>query len=573
MSLSRAAVCWLALVVGAPALAGNAQAAGAEAHPEAELVLPDLPPVELRIEAEAPSVAAAAPEVTGTFEPKPAAPVAAPLAAALDLGLPPVPEASVTFTLADQMAEALASRLADAKLQLHPRISRREREAMTAFYAIGGFKPLWTEGKTWTPAARGLIERLARAPEEGLDSFDSAIPALGSQDKSSGDLAEAELKLSAASVVYARDARGARIEPGRLSRLITPKLDIPGADAVLTNLASAKDPGAALAAYNPRHPGYQALKAKLAELRAAGSSGSRLEGDILANMERWRWMPAELGRRHILVNIPEYRLRVVDGGRSIYEARVIVGKPETPTPLFSDTMEHAIVNPSWSVPPSIFKNEFFSDPAYAASRGYEVVRTKSGISIRQPPGERNALGFVKFMFPNQHAVYLHDTPNRSLFGAERRAFSHGCVRLDQPFRFGQIVLGDEWTETRLRSLIGKGERTIRLPEKIPVHLAYFTVTVDDSGHLRQLPDLYAVNNKVRVALGLASDGIKVAEAPRPKQARPAPSPAARAAAREAAAYQGWRTQQSQRKLVQRAETVVRAPTPQFEPPFGWWVAR
>jgi len=108
-------------------------------------------------------------------------------------------------------------------------------------------------------------------------------------------------------------------------------------------------------------------------------------------------------------------------------------------------MEYAIVNPSWNVPPSILKNEFLprlaADPLYAARRGYEVIRRNGQIAIRQPPGERNALGFIKFMFPNQHAVYLHDTPNRSLFSAERRAFSHGCVRVDQPFRLADVVLG------------------------------------------------------------------------------------------------------------------------------------
>ena len=248
-------------------------------------------------------------------------------------------------------------------------------------------------------------------------------------------------------------------------------------------------------------------------------------------MERWRWLPADMGRRHIWVNVPEFKLRLVADGRPIHEARVIVGKPETPTPLFSDTMEHAIVNPSWYVPPSIFKNEFYSDPAYAASRGYQVVRTRDGgISVRQPPGERNALGFIKFMFPNQHAVYLHDTPNRSLFNAQKRAFSHGCVRLDQPFRFGEFVLGPEWSEGRLRSLIGKGERTIRLPEKIPVHLTYFTLVADDKGELHQIADLYAVNNKVRLALGLPSDGTRVAAEAKPqRQARRRAPPRAQTA--------------------------------------------
>ncbi|HEX2137849.1 MAG TPA: L,D-transpeptidase family protein [Microvirga sp.] len=228
-------------------------------------------------------------------------------------------------------------------------------------------------------------------------------------------------------------------------------------------------------------------------------------------MERWRWLPAELGERHILVNVPEYRLRIVERGSVVHQTRVIVGKPESPTPIFSDEMEHVIVNPSWTVPPSILRKEFLPalarDPFYAERRGFKVIRRGDGISIQQPPGERNALGFIKFIFPNQHAVYLHDTPNRSLFGAERRAFSHGCVRVDQPFRLAEEVLGrsGSWDESRLRGLIGRGERHIRLRQPLPVHLTYFTLAVDDDGQLRSFEDLYGFHRKVRAALGLDSD--------------------------------------------------------------------
>ena len=131
-------------------------------------------------------------------------------------------------------------------------------------------------------------------------------------------------------------------------------------------------------------------------------------------------------------------------------------------------MDHVIVNPSWYVPPSILKKEFLpglaADPDYAAKRGYVVTRRGSSISVRQPPGERNALGWIKFMFPNDHAVYLHDTPNRRLFATERRAYSHGCVRVDNPFQLADQVLGPEWTQERLKRLIGTGERRINLPQ-------------------------------------------------------------------------------------------------------------
>ncbi|HYI82703.1 MAG TPA: L,D-transpeptidase family protein, partial [Acetobacteraceae bacterium] len=275
-----------------------------------------------------------------------------------------------------------------------------------------------------------------------------------------------------------------------------------------------------------------------------------------------RWVPADMGRRHVWVNVPEYKLRLMKDGRPVHEARVIVGKPDTPTPLFSDEMDHAIVNPSWYVPPSIFKNEFNSDPYLAAARGYDVIRGKNGaITVRQPPGERNALGFVKFMFPNKHAVYLHDTPNRRLFAAEKRAMSHGCVRLDQPFRFGEFVLGSEWTEARLKSLIGRGERRINLPEKVPVHLTHFTLVADDKGELRQIADLYGVNNKVRVALGLSRDATPVAEARDPRKP---PAQAARAQTPRPQVAQARR-----RPPARQVRYVERAPMPVAQP-FFWW---
>jgi murein L,D-transpeptidase YcbB/YkuD len=482
--------------------------------------------------------------------------------AAPALALPETPDAPVAITGADRLPAALAARFAEPKGTLHARLSRREREAMAAFYALGNYQPLWIMNGAWNAAAQAVISRLRNADEDGLNAADYPIPALGALQGDSVEAAvEAELKLSAAAVAYARDARGGRIEPSRLSNLITPDLELPAADAVLTALAAAKDAGAALAAYHPPHAGYIALKAKLAQVRAAQQPNARLEGDLLANMERWRWLPSDMGRRHVFVNVPEFRLRLMNEGRVIHEARVIVGKPETPTPLFSDEMDHAIVNPSWYVPPSIFKNEFHSDPYLAAARGYDVVRTKGGgISIRQPPGERNALGFVKFMFPNRHAVYLHDTPNRRLFAAEKRAMSHGCVRLDQPFRFGEFVLGAEWTEARLKSLIGRGERTIRLPEKIPVHLAYFTILVDDKDELRHFADLYGINNKVRGALGLSREATPVAEAPRARQT-------ARA---ERARTERTRVAQASRRRAVRPVQTVRAPMP-FAQPFFWWI--
>jgi murein L,D-transpeptidase YcbB/YkuD len=494
---------------------------------------------------------------------------------------PALPDAVVAFTPGDRLRTAISAKLAQIA-DIAPRLPRNEREALAAAYTDA--EPLWVGAEGWTSAAKSVIRRLKAADEDGLDAADYPVPVPATRAPTLEDWAEAELKLSAAAILYARNARGGRIDPARLSALITPKLDLPETREVLADLGAAADPGAALGAYNPSHAGYRALKARLAQLRAtrrtmapmvrvprgpalkigmrdprvplirarfnvdpaagdqtayderlasavaafqkekglpphgvldaltvaalgSGPSPARLEADLVANMERWRWLPADLGARHLLVNVPEYRLRLVDQGQTVHQARVIVGKAETPTPIFSDEMEHVIVNPSWTVPPSIMKKEFLPalamDPWYAARRGYRVIRRGGKIALQQPPGERNALGFVKFIFPNNHSVYLHDTPNRNLFSAGRRAFSHGCVRVDQPFRLAEEILEREgpWSEERLRRLVGKGERYIRVKQRLPVHIAYFTLMVDEKGDLKTFDDLYGFHRKVKSALG------------------------------------------------------------------------
>jgi L,D-transpeptidase YcbB len=241
----------------------------------------------------------------------------------------------------------------------------------------------------------------------------------------------------------------------------------------------------------------------------SGPSVAQRQSDLIANMERWRWLPADLGQRHIMVNVPEFRLQMVEGRNTVYQTRVIVGKEQSQTPIFSENMKYLVVNPSWTIPPSIMKKEILpalaNDPYYAARKGYKIIRRGDRITVQQPPGERNALGFLKFMFPNQHAVYLHDTPNRNLFSASKRAFSHGCVRVDKPFELAEEIMGKDgkWTEERLRGLIGKGERTVHLTNPLPVHLTYFTLAVDEKGEVKRFEDLYGLDRKVRAALNLS----------------------------------------------------------------------
>lgn len=246
--------------------------------------------------------------------------------------------------------------------------------------------------------------------------------------------------------------------------------------------------------------------------------------DIVSNMERWRWLPRDLGELHVFVNVPDFHLDVMKDGRSIHHARVVVGRPSNPTPIFSDTMRHVVVNPYWNVPYSIVKKEMIgklqSTAGQSLGRSYEVrvgrqvvdpatvdwaTVNAANVSIRQLPGDGNALGNIKFLFPNQHAVYLHDTSSRSLFSQSFRALSHGCVRVHEPFSFADAVLSEEPDKVdgaKLKKMIGGGEKTINLKRLIPVHIAYFTAWVDDAGQLQNRPDVYGHDAKVKRLLGL-----------------------------------------------------------------------
>jgi L,D-transpeptidase YcbB len=259
-------------------------------------------------------------------------------------------------------------------------------------------------------------------------------------------------------------------------------------------------------------PASGLLTANTAQAMSGGES-TRQEATILANMEMWRWEPRDMGEERVEVNVADYSLKVTKGDEIVHRARVIVGKPTTPTAIFSNQIKYLLVNPAWNVPVSIIKKEMLPklalDPDYLTRAGFEVTQKGDTITVRQPPGERNALGHILFMFPNEHSIYLHDTPGRSLFASERRAFSHGCVRVDDPMRLGELVMGGAqtgWTQARLRALVGNNERTIFLPHPIAIHIEYFTAFVDDDGVLQTREDIYGHTRKVESALGLQVQG-------------------------------------------------------------------
>jgi murein L,D-transpeptidase YcbB/YkuD len=249
------------------------------------------------------------------------------------------------------------------------------------------------------------------------------------------------------------------------------------------------------------------------------------EADLIVNMERWRWLPRDLGTMNVFVNIPGFYLDINRNGQSIHHTRVIVGRTANPTPVFSEVMTHVIVNPYWNVPVSIIKKEMLgniqaSGGAYLDRGNYEVlIKDKvvasnevdwanvnpNQVQIRQRPGGGNALGNIKFMFPNQHSVYIHDTSSRGLFSQDYRSLSHGCVRVFEPFKFADKLLVEEptgLTGAKLQAMVGGSEKTMWLGRKINVHLTYFTATVDTDGTFAFRKDLYGYDAKMKQIMGL-----------------------------------------------------------------------
>ncbi|MGD2217377.1 MAG: L,D-transpeptidase family protein [Gemmatimonadales bacterium] len=250
---------------------------------------------------------------------------------------------------------------------------------------------------------------------------------------------------------------------------------------------------------------------------------------IELNLERWRWLPQELGDRYLIVNIANFELDVVEAGRTLLTMRIVAGRPYRRTPVFSDLMTYLVFNPYWHVPRNLAVQDILpqikSDTSYLARQRMRVFRTSErggleevdpttvgwaqvtaenfAFSFRQDPGPANALGRVKFMFPNRFNVYLHDTPTRTLFERSARDFSSGCIRIEKPIELAEYVLAGDpsWTRDRIMAAIATGsEETVRLPQPIPVHLLYWTAWSDDDGSIQFRRDVYDRDSGLYAAL-------------------------------------------------------------------------
>jgi len=449
--------------------------------------------------------------------------------------------------------------------------SKKDRTPIETFYSNRNYAPLWiTDGKV-NARATAAIAYLRHVDADGLDPADYPAPNFAALS-APGDLADAEIKLTAAVVTYAHHASVGRVHWSRVSNDI--EYSTPAAEPgdVLAAIAGAGDVTATLDSYEPQTSGYRALKAKLADIHAGkidkskpaiasgpvlkvgmadervpalrerlGVSGNgdtydkalaeavkkfqqqhdlaatgtlgaaildalngraqpdRVTDVIIANMERWRWMPHQFPDSYVIVNLPDFTLRVMHDGKLVWSTRIVIGKPEMPTPIMTADMKYITINPTWNVPPSIVHREYLpalaQDPTVLARMGLRVDYGPGGVHIWQPPGDKNALGRIRFNFPNKFLVYQHDTPDKYMFANDKRAYSHGCMRVQDPAHYAEVLLslvrpGDGYTEDRIRKMFGSSETDIQFPTFIPVNLTYQTAFVDDAGKLELREDVY-----------------------------------------------------------------------------------
>ncbi len=532
---------------------------------------------------------------TGTVSP--AAPSAQPAAAPAEATPAPAPADTAVgtpaeapppdpFAALDPADRPIAEKMRDLLAAKVDKIfaNKKEHAAVESFYQNRTLAPLWLDKGVMNSRAKDVIARLKAADADGLDPKDYKIPDLSAASPDA--LAEAELRLTATVITYARHLQAGRFPFQRISSAnIELPQQPPDTAVVLTKLADTDNVGKTLDEFAPPHAQYKALKAMLAELRGktteeedtfvripdgqtlrpgmndprvpllrkrfnlagdendlryddalakavkAFQKGADLNADgmigpstlrrinahnapprraemidkIIANMERWRWYPRNLGKAYVMVNLPEFRLRVIKNGSMIWDTRIVIGLPSKQTPLTSAEMKYITVNPTWNVPPSIINNEYLpalqQDPTVLDRMGLKLIHNRDGsVHIYQPPGDGNALGRLRFNFPNRFLVYQHDTPDKHLFARDERAYSHGCMRVQDPPKYAEVLLGiarpnETWTAERIKRMYGSSEQDIQFQNLIPVHLTYQTATVE-GGKLVIRRDVYGYDAKL-----------------------------------------------------------------------------
>jgi murein L,D-transpeptidase YcbB/YkuD len=372
------------------------------------------------------------------------------------------------------------------------------------FYRQSGYQLAWSDGRRVRADFDALLRALRTADRDGLDPAEYHLADLEAAKKAftRERAIDFDLRASYAYLQYASDLTHGTVDPED----VDPQWHAAPRDVDLHNLLeSAVGSGRveqSLQELAPSSPQYQGLKHQLAVARSKGDAAAT--GQIAMNMERWRWLPDDLGSRYLIVNIPAYRLDAIENGASVLGMKVVTGKKDSPTPVLADRMTSVVFSPYWNIPTDIVDKEITpkieKDPEYLEEQHIEV---DDNGRYRQLPGPGNSLGRVKFLFPNHFNVYLHDTPAQALFNRVERDFSHGCVRVDDPDALARYVLRDqpEWTAEKISAAMQSGtEQAVKLKSPLAIYLVYFTAW-EEGGALKTVPDIYGLDRRHDAAKG------------------------------------------------------------------------
>jgi murein L,D-transpeptidase YcbB/YkuD len=350
----------------------------------------------------------------------------------------------------------------------------------------------------WTKAAAGeLLSYVDRVHEEGLDpayyGADRLRSALASKDEAGLSVAATDTFLRLSSDLALGHVRGdARIQ----WHMLDPDLNGNEQYALMQRAVQNNSVHDTLNSLLPTHPQYTELKGVL-----ANSKDPAHREKARANLERWRWMPRDLGQRYVIVNVPAYSVAIVENGGVVARHRAVVGAPKTATPQLSAVATGVILNPWWEIPKSI-------EPEVRGKKGYVTVKSGDGVRYRQPPGPSNALGRMKVVMPNNYAIYLHDTPSKAAFKRDARALSHGCIRTQDPLAFAAMLLNNpEWDKAKIDAAIAAG-KTVQASASAPtpVYIAYFTAAAaKDNGGIIAYNDIYGRDKTIMAAFAKSSN--------------------------------------------------------------------
>jgi L,D-transpeptidase YcbB len=479
----------------------------------------------------------------------------------------PAAETAQAPATADPVVAGIRANLADAAIRKDANAA--DLAALEAFYAERA-APLWVTEMGFSARAQVALFEIEKAGDWGLDAAAFDLPAADALPRTPGERASAEIKLDLAILKYARFARGGRLNPPEASELFDQVPPLRDPKSVFAEIAVADAPDAYLQSLHPKHEQFQRLRQALLKARGKNEEAKPAEAAkpaedakepaeaakkpadadrdikrLVVNMERWRWMPENLGAVYVWNNSPEFMLYVMKDGKPIFADKTLVGTLNYATPVFTADMKTIVFNPDWIAPETVVKENVWP---HLRERNYSILRVHKlqvsyngnridpqrvdwnrvnplSYTFLQKAGPGNNLGKIKFLFPNRHTVYMHDTlpVRKKYFKTVSRVVGHECVRMEKPQSFAEVLLAADkgWTAAQVKELWDKGNNSaVAIERSIPVHMVYFTSVADDKGKVSTFADVYGLDRKLAAALFGNANGFPP---PPPDTSKPPPS--------------------------------------------------